>query len=392
MTLNPEELVQRASELRPLIQSKAAEGEANRQVSKDVIDAVREAQLFASIAPKRWGGLGLPLTTQVQISEELARGDGSVGWVHYILSFDAWTLGFLPDHGQDEVFADGVPLACGVAFGPSAIAHRTDGGYLVTGRWPYASGSGHSQYAAVGAATDDEPIPGQEVQLPMFVVPMSEATIEDTWFTAGMAGSGSNTVVLDNVFVPDHRILKMSTEFEWIPVDRTPSDETSDWWAFWPTVSVTAAAPLVGMAQAVLDLIVDGATKRGIVYSSYTRQVDSHVVLRDIGDAAAKIESARALLDRAAARVDRYAADRKPMPPLERARIRGEASYISRLLRETVDDLMSIGGASGFANSNPLQRYWRDMGMISRHGFLTPNLGPEIYGRALLELPSVAPA
>jgi alkylation response protein AidB-like acyl-CoA dehydrogenase len=145
------------------------------------------------------------------------------------------------------------------------------------------------------------------------------------------------------------------------------------------------------MAQAVFDLIKDGVSKRGITYTTYERQTDSHIVLRDLAEAAIKIESARLLLRRCAARVDDVGAERRKMSMLERAQVRGEVAYVSRLLRETVDGLISIGGASAFAQTNVLQRYWRDLGMISRHAFLSTNPGLEVYGRALTEQWPIGP-
>jgi 3-hydroxy-9,10-secoandrosta-1,3,5(10)-triene-9,17-dione monooxygenase len=145
------------------------------------------------------------------------------------------------------------------------------------------------------------------------------------------------------------------------------------------------------MAQAVFDLIKTGVSRRGITYTTYERQTDSHIVLRDLAEAAIKIESARLLLHRCAAQVDDLAVERRKMSMLERAQIRGEVAYVSRLLRETVDSLMSIGGASAFAQANALQRYWRDLGMISRHAFLSNNPGLEVYGRALTEQWPIGP-
>jgi alkylation response protein AidB-like acyl-CoA dehydrogenase len=384
-------MVDRAIELRPLLQAEAAEIESNRQVSKDVVDEMHRARLFDSIAPSRWGGLGLPLSAQVRISEELARGDASVSWVHYILSFGAWMVSNLPDAGQEEVYAEGVPRVGGVG-GPPGTAHRVDGGYVVSGKWGFASGCDHAHWCFLVVTPDDvDPIPGAPPPELAVVVPMSQVAIEDSWFVAGMCGTGSNTLVVQDVVVPDRRVLSLDPEGGSASVNRTPTDEPSDYWPFWPTVTGTATGPLVGMAQAVFDLIKDGVGKRGITYTSYVHQTDSHVVLRDLAEAAIKIESARLLLRRCATQVDSLGAERRKMSMLERAQVRGEVAYVSRSLRETVDVLMSIGGASSFAQSNVLQRYWRDLGVISRHAFLSTNPGLEVYGRALTEQWPIGP-
>jgi alkylation response protein AidB-like acyl-CoA dehydrogenase len=391
VTLTAQDMVDRAIELRPVLQAKAAEFESNREVSKDVIEEMQQARLFDTIAPKRWGGLGLPLAAQVRVSEELARGDASVSWVHYILSFGSWMVSLLPDAGQEEVFAEGVPRVGGIG-GPPGTARRVDDGYVINGKWGFASGCEHAHWCFLVATPDDvEAISGMPPPQVAVVVPMSDVSIEDTWFVAGMCGTGSNTLVAQDVLVPDRRILAVDPEGGSASANRTPTEEPSDYWPFWPTITGTATGPLVGMAQAVFDLIKAGVSKRGITYTSYERQTDSHIVLRDLAEAAIKIESARLLLHRCAAQVDELGVERRKMSMLERAQIRGEVAYVSRLLRETVDSLMSIGGASAFAQSNVLQRYWRDLGMISRHAFLSTNPGLEVYGRALTDQWPIGP-
>jgi alkylation response protein AidB-like acyl-CoA dehydrogenase len=243
----------------------------------------------------------------------------------------------------------------------------------------------------VATPDDVEAIPGGPPPEVAVVVPMSEVAIEDTWFMAGMSGTGSNTLVVQDVFVPDRRILAVDPEGGSASLNRTPTDEPSDYWPFWPTITGAAAGPLIGMAQAVFDLVRDGAAKRGITYTSYERQTDSHIVLRDLAEAAIKIECARSLLHRCAAQVDDFGAERRKMSMLARAQVRGEVAYVSRLLRETVDSLMSVGGASAFAQTNVLQRYWRDLGVISRHAFLSTNPGLEVYGRALTDQWPIGP-
>ncbi len=391
MEKQAEQFIRAAVELQPLLREHAARIEQQRNVGADVIAAIDEAGLFGVIAPRRWGGAALPLAATARVCEELAKGDASASWVHYILSFGAWMVSLLPDEGQEEVFAKGVPRVCGVG-GPPGAAQRSTGGYAISGRWGYASGCSYAQWAFLVATPDDKnPSPGGPPVDIVGVAPMSEVTIEDTWFVSGMCGTGSNTLVAKNVFIPDRRILQFDPQGGPGGPTGRHFGEGSDFWPFWPTITGAAAGPMVGMAQRVLELVSENVGKRGITYTSYEHQSDSQVVVREIAEAAVKIECARGLLQGCAAEVDRAGAERRKMPELDRARFRGQIAYLSGLLRQTVDGLMSITGASGFALASPLQRYWRDLGMLSRHAFLSTNPGLEVYGRALLGLRPIGP-
>jgi alkylation response protein AidB-like acyl-CoA dehydrogenase len=124
--------------------------------------------------------------------------------------------------------------------------------------------------------------------------------------------------------------------------------------------------------------------KRGITYTTYGRQADSSVFQHHIAEAALKIESAWLHAMRAAKDIDETAAAGKQMDYLTRTRIRGESGYAAKLVREAVDALVSVAGASSFAESNPIQRMWRDANVATRHAMLATAPDLEMYGRALV--------
>ena len=203
-----EDLVARAAKLRPVIAANAAEGEKNRRVPQESIDAIEEAGLFAITRPKRFGGFQVDIRTKIEVSREIGRGDASTAWVTAILNGGSWLAGGYSEQAQQDVWGtDSTNRICAV-FAPSAQTTRVDGGYLVTGEWGYASGSYHCQWAEVGLPLVDES--GQVVDLGLALVPMEDLSYKETWFVAGMRATGSNTLIGTEIFVPDHRVISLS--------------------------------------------------------------------------------------------------------------------------------------------------------------------------------------
>jgi len=371
-----------AAALRELLLRNAAKTEQDRRIPEENIRALDASNLFRVVIPRRWGGYGVPIATALRVSAEIARSCPSTAWVQMLLNVSTWTATLLPDRGQQEIFAGpSNGRVCGVLT-PTSKAVRVKGGYQVTGRWSFASGCWHASWAVLGIPLEDET--GKVVDQAVGYIPMSELEIEDTWFVAGMRGTGSNTLIAKAVFVPDRRVLSMSRSIGGEYQTRSGADEPCDHYAFVPLLALVLLGPILGMAQAVLEAVTASAHKRGITYTIYERQTDSPVVHQQVGEAALQIDSAWLLTMRAAADIHETALARRVMDYVTRARVRGECGYAVRLVRQAIDTLVSIAGAGSFAEASPVQRFWRDANVATRHAVAAtmPNL--ELYGRALL--------
>jgi 3-hydroxy-9,10-secoandrosta-1,3,5(10)-triene-9,17-dione monooxygenase len=144
---------------------------------------------------------------------------------------------------------------------------------------------------------------------------------------------------------------------------------------------------VLGAAEAALELATQSAHKRGISYTRYERQIDSQVVHHQLAEATLKIQGAWLYAERAARAIENEAVAGRRMDYLARARIRGECGFIGRLVREAVGQIVSISGAGSFAESNAMQRYWRDINLATRHPHLSLATNLELYGHGLLGLP-----
>ena len=374
-------LVERARALHPLLSRNAAVTDGERRIPDENIDALAEAGLLSLGIPARFGGLQAPIRTQLEVSAALGEACGSTGWVAQNINAAEVVAGMFADRAQREVWGDNPRARVVGSQAPTEDVTRVDGGWEVSGRWPWLSGSYHADWAFLGFPLAASP---GERRTPAFgLVPLSAGRIEDTWFVTGMRGTCSNTLVLEKVFVPDHRVLNALSALEGtVPTEH--ADEALYQSALGPVLILILVGSQIGLARAALSIVSEKAPKRAISYTSYASQSESVGFQIQVGEAAVEIEAASLLALDAADRIDRAAEARERMPYGQRARVRAEAAWVCRQLRRAVGDLVDAHGASTFAESNPLQRVWRDLNAAARHAMLTTQVGFELLGKELL--------
>jgi alkylation response protein AidB-like acyl-CoA dehydrogenase len=208
--------------------------------------------------------------------------------------------------------------------------------------------------------------------------------VEDTWFVAGMRGTGSNTLVATEVFVPAHRLAIMglaSAGGTVEPAVPAPSDR----WPIGGTLAVVLVGPMLGVAAAALEAVSAKAPARAVSYTSFSRQIDSPVLLTDLARAGLDVDTAHLHAFAAAADIDAAGAGAS-LDPTSLGRIRGRCGYVGEALRRAMGTLVDVGGASSFAEASALQRHWRDLNVGTRHAFLATAPVLETYGRSLFGL------
>ena len=256
-----------------------------------------------------------------------------------------------------------------------------DGGYRITGKWGWASGCLHAQWGQLGIHLVDEA--GNPTDIGFATIPMTELSVEDTWYVAGMRGTGSNTLVAEDVFVPDHRVISLTRALGG-QYGTEHTDEALYRSAFVPTASLSLVGPQLGLAQAALELVLEKAPKRAVTYTFYASQTEAPSVQFAVAKAGMLIDSAHLHAYRAASDIDAAAAAGEHPDLAARARIRGDIGWAIQQARKAVRELVSAHGSSAFAEVNPLQRIMRDIETASRHAAVAPPLCAEIYGRTLL--------
>jgi 3-hydroxy-9,10-secoandrosta-1,3,5(10)-triene-9,17-dione monooxygenase len=377
------DLVQRATDLIPLIRKHAAWQEENRILHEEVLNGLRDAGLLKMRIPVRYGGIVPDLRTLVDAIAELARGDGSVGWAVSTFTIGSWLAGLLSDEAQDQIYTNPDVRFCG-SVGPNGIAKATEGGYVLNGRWHFNTGAPHADWDthAILLATDD----GNFVPA-MAVVPMSDLTIVDDWHTAGMRGTASMTTVAENVFVPKERLLEMLPLALYNKHASKLNAEHQAWRVpFLQFAVAVAAAPALGMARAAREAFFEQLPKRKITYTNYERQIDAPLTHLQVAEAAIKIDEAEFHLHRAVERLDVKSLTGETWNPEERAVGRMDAGAVVQRAKEAVDVLVTASGGSSIYTDKPMQRIARDMMAINLHGIMHPNTNAETYGRILCGL------
>jgi 3-hydroxy-9,10-secoandrosta-1,3,5(10)-triene-9,17-dione monooxygenase len=380
-------LIDRAAQLRPLLQSKAAETDAARRLPDEIVAALRDSGLCRLMVPQRFGGLQTDIHTYIAAMAELGRGCGSTAWVASLLNVCAWLAALFPEQAQRDVWGGNPDAWVAGSLAPHGTATSVDGGWRVTGRWPWASGSLHAEWAACGIMTPagDHGLPG------LSLIPMSDVTIEDTWHMAGMQGTGSNTIVAKDVFVPAHRFLPYPDAFQ--GRYRTEHvDEVVYRVAFVPVTVLILIGSQLGIARAALDYVTANASARGVTHTMFTKQRESAGFQMLLAEAAMKVDTAFLHAFRAADDLDAAAAARHQLDADARARVRLDTALVARTCREAVDMLVSAHGTSSLADASPLQRLWRDIHVASHHAITEWQVNLEIYGKALLGVePNITP-
>ena len=365
----------------PELKAGASESEANRRLSEGTIDALRRAGAFRVSVPTRFGGLETNLRTMLDVSATIAEGDGGAAWVTTLSNINDWALGIFPEEALSEVYVDGPDTIVSGVVSPTATARKVDGGYRVTGEWAYASASLHSSWCTGGVLVMDEN--DTMIDQAMALIPRADYSIKDTWHVAGMRGSGSNTVVADDVFVPGHRLASMLPMMDGSYIAERP-DSALGRSAFGPMLVMVLVGPQLGMARAALDLVRTKASEKSLAYTTFEHQRDSVAFQMLLAEAALKIDTAHLHAYRAADDVERWAIAAQYPDVVSRARVRGDAAVALRSVNEALNMLLDATGAGAFAEVNALQRIWRDSNVGARHAVMLPRVSIETYGKALL--------
>jgi alkylation response protein AidB-like acyl-CoA dehydrogenase len=364
MTSTVSEVHEAIAQLVPEIAARAAEVEERGCIPVDLFDALVATGCFGAHLPTAYGGLELPLREVNSIIEEIARADGSVGWVTMIAVFTPVPVALFLKDCFEEVYASGPNPYVRGALAPKGMAVPVDGGYLVSGQWPFASGGPQPQYAIGNCVVIDD---GEQRRTPsgvpdMLVAMMPAADVEflDTWHVTGLRGTDSCDFIARDVFVPLRCTTNVFTASPCvdIPMARVPLRV-----AFAPAHGALA----VGIAQGALDDITTiAATKRAAMNPSKRLAADS-VFQHTLGDQAMRLQAARALLAHHSELIWTAATTGHELTAVEIIAARSMAGCVTTLCVDVVDSAYSLAGSSSLYDTSPLQRRLRDIHVATQH-------------------------
>ncbi len=363
-----EALLEKVRALAPSLTARAAEFEAARRIPADVIDQLRDIGVFRMYAPRSHGGLELDFPTTLEILTVLARADGAAGWTAMIGTGSLTFFSRLPRETLDTVFANGPDvIVCGSA-APAGTAQEVEGGYRVSGRWPFASGCQNADWLFSGCVVmrDGAPAPGRIEGAPLvrhITLPASQWRIEDTWHVEGLKGTGSHHIALDDVFVPAANVFDFGGKSCLDgPLYQSPLH----------LVPLMHGAPAIGIAEGAIDDLVAlaGTGKRPLFATDSLK--DSPLFQLELGRITADVRAARALQEAQARDHWRRALAAELAGGEALAEGAQTAVWVTTACIRAVDACYSLGGGSVVYDTSPLQRRLRDIHAASQHTAVQP--------------------
>jgi alkylation response protein AidB-like acyl-CoA dehydrogenase len=350
--------------LAPELAARSEEIEAGRQVPRDIIDTLRRIGIYRMLVPQSHGGLELSVPDVVPVLEALSAAESSVGWVAMIGVVSQIMSTRAPKATYDRVYADGPDVVVVGVGTPAGRAEQIEGGYRITGRWPFASGCQNAQWI-VGhfmICKDGEPVMSGGRPLTRFVMlPAERWSIDETWRASGLTGSGSHHVILKDVEVTE------ASTFD--PLHGPSSIPGPFESAVTPLIAIFHAAVAVGIASgAVADLAaMAGAGRRQLFAAADLR--DSAVFQHRFGQIGAELRAARALLEVQAANHWRRAVEGTLDGKADFAESLQSSAWIHATCSDIVSGCYTMGGSSVVLNESPLQRRLRDIHAARQHVF-----------------------
>ena len=383
-----DELIERARAMVPEIRALAEDTERNRNLSPKVVERIRDAELLRTCRPRIFGGFEYDGEVALKIALTISAACASTGWTVNGAVSNGYSLAHWPIEAQRELWegdADPFTFSC---FAPTGTAIPVDGGYRLSGQWSFASGCDLAQWGKLGAMIAP---PGQDPPFEgaFFLLPEGDYDIVDNWFVCGLAGTGSKDIVVEDAFVPEHRVLKFADT----RAGTSPGARHHDNPIYrLPLLMVGAsmlASTAIGTAKGALDAFIDATTgrkTRGALAGGNLRMAEFATVQLRVAEAAASVEAAELILltDMRNALAKLRAG--QEITVSDRIRSRRNQAYVTKLALQAAEALNAATGGWGLHLSNPVQRAWRDANAVARHVSLNWDAVGTMYGQHVFGL------
>jgi alkylation response protein AidB-like acyl-CoA dehydrogenase len=353
---------------------RAAEAEELRRLPDETIADFRACGLARLLLPARYGGEQAPFPAILDPVRRMAHGCASSAWTLGFYTLHNWMLALFGEQAQDEVFANG-PVLCPAPLAPTGRGVPTDGGVRLSGRWSWATGIMAADWVMVGALCG----PDDGVYPALVLLPAEDVAVQDVWHTDGMRGTGSHDVLVDDVFVPEHRLVGVIDVYGGTAPGAALHDGSAYRWPMVPALSLLAAMPALGAAEAVADGFATRLGERVLAYSGVAQKQQPAAQIR-LGDARVRLGALHGLLGSTVETIEGMVDEGVRIPRAVRAQARVAAAHIVHESRAVVAHLLESSGASAHFLHNPLQRAKRDIDVISGHVVFDYDVSRELAG------------
>jgi alkylation response protein AidB-like acyl-CoA dehydrogenase len=370
-------------DLAPEISRRSAEIEVARTLPQELLAQLKGVGVFRMLVPRSHGGMEIDFPSSMEIIEELAAADGSVGWTVMIGCETPQFLALLPRDRFDFYYASGPDFIIGGGFAPRGTAEVIEGGYRVNGRWAFASGCQHADLLMGNCAVLENGAPRaglfpgtQEVRA--MLLPKEQVKILDTWHTAGMRGTGSHDIQVENLRVATSDSFDI---FFGKPSVAGPLNAEPTLYALLHICAVG-----VGIARrALAEVLALAARQKRRLYAG-SAMAEMALVQHRVGEADIALRAAKQLLLEETQTVWNCAGAGTSVDLGTRTRIMGSAAWVAKTAAFVVDACYTAAGGSALYEISPLQRCLRDIHTLTQHAAVDENMIARA-GAALLGIP-----
>jgi len=351
------ELVARAAAMVPGLRARADAIEEARRVPDDVIDMFREAGFFRILQPKKYGGWEMNPIVFMRVLGELGRGCCASAWAMMILGVHNWEFGVMDDRAAQDVWGEDDQTIIASSYPPVGELTKVEGGWRLKGRWPTSSGSDHGAWAFIGALERNEK--GVPIDRHALLVKREDYEIIDDWYTFGLSGTGSKSLLIKDAFIPDHRAHSM--------IDYKMDDRPTNYlFPFAMVFYSSVSSVIIGFAQGAIDVFIDQMQVRVDNGSGAATRLSPYVKDR-LANAVAKVRASQARMEQMMAHCTQIVERRELVSTEDRIHYMLDMARIGRECEEAVLTLYKCTGARGVYKSNPIQRYLRDTLVAANH-------------------------
>ena len=365
-------------DLLPTLRERADEAERLRVVPEASIKDLESTGFFRLLQPRRFDGFEADPVDFYTAVREIASACGSTGWVSSVVGVHPWQVALFPDEAQQAVWGEDTSTRLSSSYAPTGKAQLAEGGFRLSGRWSFSSGCDHCSWVLLGGLVFDDD--GNVVDFRTFMVPRSDYTIEDVWNVVGLRGTGSNDIVVDDVFVPEAFTLSMSDTGRCFG----PGQEvnTSDLYKlpFHSVFTMTISTPLIGMAYGAYNEHVEMQRKRVRAAYIAEKTVNDPFASVRIARASSEIDAAWALLMNNLREMQELVARGERIPLNLRLKVRRDQVLGTERAVAAIDTLFEASGGRALAEGTYLQRAWRDAHAGRVHAANDPERALVMYG------------
>ncbi len=373
------ELIARARALIPAIRSRAAQCTAERRVPSETIRELQDAGLFKILQPKRWGGYEMEPNVFFEVQKLLAQGCMSTGWVYGVVGGHPYELALFPHQAQVDVWGEDNSVLISSSYQPVGKIERVEGGYRLSGHWGFSSGSEHCNWVLLGAMIPPAN-PGDAPDMRTFLVPRSDYRIEDAWYTFGLQGTGSQDIVVEGAFVPEHRTHKSVDGF----LCNNPGQVENDGPLYrlpWAQVFLRlVSTSCLGATTAALDAATAIMENRVSTNTGKASKADP-VLQGAIARGRAEVDEMETVLRRNMDLLYSRSVAGEEATMEERARFRYQSASVARRCADIVDTLLPLLGGRAIYMHSPLIQPWLDLNAARAHVANDPgNMAGDVIG------------